>query len=267
MNLVESTLGYNQTMENCKDSAEDSADHQSQLAAESTVSSDLDLEASTTLGARGYFRFSLREVLGMVLIAALGIALGNNSIKLAEQDRELNIMRKAFGYLAPSGDNQVAASRGLSDQPLTYQMRVRLPEPLPEGLEYKVVYSSLWEKGNTSPTWFGSIPIASGESLVTVRVLDDPRDRKWKIAISVSSSAGTYRMSTGLPPPHEEIFRGSHDVISTGINRDTVIASVGESIRLLDDRWVIQGNGVQLDGSAPRENQVGIYAELTPVKL
>ena len=62
-------------------------------------------------------------------------------------------------------------------------------------------------------------------------------------------------------------FRGSHDVISTGINRDTVIASVGESIRLLDDRWVIQGNGVQLDGSAPRENQVGIYAELTPVKL
>ena len=101
-------------MGNCKDSAEDSADHQAQLAAEPNVSSDLDPEASTSLGARGYFRFSLREVLGMVLIAALVIALGNNSIKLAEQDRELNIMRKAFGYLAPSGDNQVAASRGLS---------------------------------------------------------------------------------------------------------------------------------------------------------
>jgi len=43
--------------------------------------------------------------------------------------------------------------------------------------------------------------------------------------------------------------------------------SMGQSIRLLDDRWVVGDGGVSLDGGAPKNTQVGVYAELQPVQF
>ena len=209
--------------------------------------------------------FSLREMIGLVTIIALAVALWNAMSRMREQERELTVMRQEFGYLAPSEPNELAASRSPSEQPLSYRMRIRLPAQKGEDFPYQVVYSSLWEAGNPDPTWFGGVRVPSGESLVTVQIIDDPRDGRWKLATVVSSQSGTSRMSTVLPAPHEEIFRGSHDVISAAIGRETLISEVGSSVRLLDERWLIDGAGVVLDGSAPKESQVGVYAELQPL--
>jgi len=214
---------------------------------------------------QGRLRFSLREAIGLVTISALAIALWNTSRQLADRESQLKVMRQEFGYLAPSKATEIAATRSPSDQPLSYRVRVRLPDPLPPGMQYQVVYSSLWESGETSPTWFAGVPVSAGESLVTMQVLNDPRDSRWKLAAVVSSSNGTKRMATVLPPPHEAVFRGSHDVISTGIGRETFVAEFGKSIRLLDERWLVDGAGLILDGGMPRETQVGIYAELQPL--
>ncbi len=213
------------------------------------------------------YRFSLREVLGLVTITVLTFGLWNTSRQLLERERELAVMRKEFGYLAPSNAAQVAASRSPSAVPLSYRMRVRLPEGLEKPIEYQLAYSSLWEAEEVEPTWFATIPMPKGESLITIQILSDPRDEKWKISAVVSSPDGTSRAATVLPPPHEQIFRGSHDVISTGIGRETTLVSMGQSIRLLDDRWVVGDGGVILDGGAPKNTQVGVYAELQPVQF
>jgi hypothetical protein len=68
-----------------------------------------------------------------------------------------------------------------------------------------------------------------------------------------------------LPAEHVDIFRGSHDVISTGIGRETLAADANQSIRLLDERWLVGEKALLLYGDrAPEEDQVGIYAELQP---
>jgi len=216
---------------------------------------------------RAGVKFTLREMIGLVTIIALVAALWNSSRRLRDQERELTVMRKEFGYLAPSEPYELAASRSPSDQPLSYRMRVRLPPQKGTDFPYQIVYSSLWEAGESEPTWFGGVRGPGGESLITVQILDDPRDGKWKLATVVSSSSGTSRMSTVLPPPHEGIFRGSYDVISAGIGRDTLISEFGSSVRLLDERWLIEDAGVVLDGFAPKESQVGVYAELRPLEV
>ena len=61
------------------------------------------------------------------------------------------------------------------------------------------------------------------------------------------------------------MFRESHDALSSGIGRDTQIASAGESIRLLDERWLVGESRMYLYGDrSPEVDLVGIYAELQP---
>ena len=72
-------------------------------------------------------------------------------------------------------------------------------------------------------------------------------------------------MSTVLPPEQVQIFRGSHDVLSTGVGRETQSAVATEAIRLLDERWLVGEGGLLLYGDrAPENDQIGIYAELQP---
>ena len=249
-------MSEHQTKESCPEFSEDH-DH--------GRSGERDLGINVRSRPNSVLRFSLRESLGLMTIAILAIGLWLTSSKLRDREEELRVMRQEFGYLAPSRADQIASSRSPSDQPLTYKMRVRLPRDLPAGISYQLVYSSIWESGRAAPTWFGAVPMPQGESLVTLQILNDPRDSKWKIAAVVSSTEGTSRIATGLPPPHEAIFRGSHDVISTGLGRETLLMAIGESIRLLDERWVVGSQGVMLDGGPPRENLVGVFAQLEPV--
>jgi hypothetical protein len=72
-------------------------------------------------------------------------------------------------------------------------------------------------------------------------------------------------MATVLPPDHVGVFRGSHEVISQGITRETRVVPSNETIRLLEERWLVGETALLLYGDrAPDEDQIGIYAELQP---
>ena len=208
------------------------------------------------------YRLSLREFIGLVTIAMLVVGLAVTAIRLQRSELELARMRREVGYLGETNPGQIAAARAPSDVPLTYRVRVRVPE---NSTGYRVAYSSLWPRSSTAPQWFGAVPVPPGESLITVRIQEDPRDKRWKIATVVGSSRGNQRMSTVLPMDHVEAFRGSHDVISTGVGRETLALASSQKIRLLDERWLVGEGSLLLYGDrAPENDQIGIYAELQP---
>lgn len=212
--------------------------------------------------SRRWFRLSLREYLGLVTLVILVVALIATNRRLRRSERELSLLRAEFGYLKPTEEGQIAAARAPSDQPLTYRLRVRVPS---DATQYRVAYSSLWPRKSTRPQWYGAVPVQPGESIITVRILEDPRDRRWKISTLVGTASGTKRMATTLPEEHIAIFRGSHEVISTGIGRETAAVDATASIRLLDERWLVGEGSLLLYGDRPPDrDQIGVYAELQP---
>jgi hypothetical protein len=211
---------------------------------------------------RRWHRLSLREYLGVVTIAMLLIGLLTTAIRLHSSQAEVARLRAETGYLRDTEPGQIAAARAPSDQPLTYRIRVRVP---PGTSRFRVAYSSLWPKESARPQWYGAVPVSVGESLITVRIQEDPRDSRWKISTIVATPLGTRRMATVLPPDHVDIFRSSHEVVSTGIGRETFAAGSSESIRLLDERWLVGEGSLLLYGDrAPSRDQIGVYVELQP---
>ena len=219
-------------------------------------------ESKAAESASGRWRISLREYMGLVTIVILSIGLVFSIQRLRSSQIEVTQLREETGYLQKMEPGQVAAARAPSDQPLTYRVRVRVPAG---PTKFRVAYSSVWPRDEAAPQWYGAVPLPEGESVVTIRILEDPRDKRWKIASLVSSLEGNQRMATVLPPPHVTIFRGSHDVLSTGVGRETQAVQPTDSIRILDERWLVGEGGLLLYGDrAPRTDQVGIYAELQP---
>lgn len=211
---------------------------------------------------RGRWSISLREYMGLVTLVILSIGLVFSIRRLRHLELEVTKLRAETGYLQETEPGQIAAAKAPSDQPLTYRVRVRVPAG---PAKFRVAYSSVWPSKATGPQWYGAVPLPAGESLVTIRILEDPRDKKWKIASLVSNAEGNQRMATVLPPPHVSIFRGSHDVLSTGVGRETLAVRETDSIRLLDERWLVGEGGLLLYGDrAPKTDQIGIYAELQP---
>lgn len=207
-------------------------------------------------------RISLREYLGLVTIGMLGIGLLLTSQRLRRSETELVRMRKEFGYLSNTLPGQIAAARAPNDQPLSYRLRVRVPS---DAEAYRVAYSSHWPRHGSGPQWYGAVPVPAGESIITVQILEDPRDHRWKISTMVAATTGTRRMATVLPPEHAEVFRGSYDVVSKGVGRETCAAANNQAIRLLDERWLVGETALLLYGDrAPEEDQIGVYAELQP---
>lgn len=206
-------------------------------------------------------RISLRSFFAFTTIAMILIGLVSALVRLRKAESELAKLRSEIGFLAPSEDWQIAASRAPSDEPLTYRVRVRVPaEP-----SYRVCYSTLWPQNSASPQWFAAVDLPPGESVITVRVQADPRDSRWKISAVARSPWGTKRVATTLPEDQIPIFRSSNDVIRTGIGRETVLTEKNESIRLLDERWLLGGAGVLMYGNKPPSaDQIGIFAELQP---
>ncbi|MFG0263014.1 MAG: hypothetical protein ACF788_11535 [Novipirellula sp. JB048] len=206
-------------------------------------------------------QWSLREFLGLVTIGMLSVALVVSLARVRRAETELARLRYEHGYLAPSGSDEIAASRAPSDQPLTYRARVRVPE----GPRYRVCYSTWWPKDSSAPEWFAAVDLPPGESVVTVKLGSDPRVSRWKIITTVQSERGTKRLATVLPEEHVAIFRGTHDALRSGIGSGTVRKGVSSSIRLIDDRWLVGEAEVSLYGDIPSsENQVGVFAELQP---
>ena len=203
----------------------------------------------------------MRHDIVAVTIAMLVVGLIATAMRLRRADTELARLHDQHGYLSETDPGQIAAARAPSDQPLTYRIRLRVPAKL----KYRVTYSSMLPKDSVDPDWYGAIPVPQGESTLTVRIYQDPRDHQWRILASIAGEQGTRRMATVLPEDQTEIFRGSHDVVATGIGNETLAAGADDAIRLLDERWLVGEGGLLLYGDRPPQgDQIGVYAELQP---
>jgi hypothetical protein len=207
------------------------------------------------------------EFLGLATLLMLATGLIISRWQLREANRELKAakllserLQSEVGYLSDTPAGQIAASRIPNQDQLTYRFRVRVPTS-----KFRVAYSTLWRKQSGGPTWFSAVAVPQGDSILTIRILEDERDQRWKIAAIVETPRETKRMATSLPADQVEIFRGSHQVIRAGIGRETTSVLPGQSIRLLDERWLVGEGGLLLYGDrTPEQDQVGIYAELQP---
>jgi len=198
----------------------------------------------------------------LVLIAVLGFAISyvKNFYRMRAAESELARLHDEVGYLQPSGPGEIAAVRTASEEPLTWQTRVRIPK----GTPYRVAYSALWPASTRSPSWFAAQPIPVGESVITVRVLKDPRDDRWKISTIVRHADGVARIGTTLPEEISEVFRGSYDVMSSGVGRQTTRRPAGETLRILDERYFAGASLLLYGDRGPEEDLVGVFAELQP---
>ncbi|MEO9592785.1 hypothetical protein [Rhodopirellula bahusiensis] len=209
-------------------------------------------------------RFSLRQLL--LAITMIALVLGNvvSILRLRKAESALASLRAESGYLSPTASDLVAAIRAPSEQPLTYVFRVRVPES--PGVDHRLAYSTWLPEGKTQPDWYAMIAVRPGESLVTIRIAEDPRDERWKISTLVRDSGGVRRMGTTLPEAHTAIFRTSHDVISTGVADSMVTLPSDQPLRILDDRWLVGTESLLLSGDKPaNSDQIGVYAELQSV--
>ena len=207
------------------------------------------------------WRYSLRSLLMFFTIVALLAAWIVTTMQLRNAEAELSTLRLETGYLDSSDSRQIAAVRVPSDQPLTYRLRVRVPD----SSSYRVAYSTHWPRGRHSPDWYSAMVVPPGESILIVQIQEDSRDGQWKITTIVRSSVGTKRMATVLPENHVRAFRESHDVISTGIGQQTEFVEPDERMRVLDERWLVGEGGLLLYGNRePEEDILGVFAELQP---
>ena len=205
-------------------------------------------------------RLTIRQLLWWIAVVGLALSYLNNFRRMRTAEAELALLRSEVGHLQAGDADELAAVRIAATEPLQWQTRVRVPK----GQPYRVAYSALWREATGAPQWYSAQTVPPGESVVTVRVLKDPRDDRWKMHLIVRHAHGVSRSSTALPEEIAEVFRGSHDVISTGVGRQTATRPAGQSLRLLDDRY-FAGQSLMLYGDrAPKEDVVGVYAELQP---
>ncbi len=135
-------------------------------------------------------------------------------------ESELQRLRNEVGYLEPVATDHIAAIRIPSTTQLEWKARVSVPE----SQAYRLVYSAIWREATFKPDWFSAQALPAGESTVTIQVIKDLRDDRWKLAIMVHHSGGVARMATALPDEISNVFRGSHDVISGGVGREPLTA-------------------------------------------
>lgn len=203
-------------------------------------------------------QISIRGMLIFVALVGFVISYAINFSRMRAAESELARLRDEVGFLQPSNASEIAAVRVLADEPLTWQSRVRIPD----GQSYRLAYSALWTASKQSPEWFAAHPMRPGESTIIVRVLKDARDDRWKMSTIIRHADGVSRIATALPDEISSVFRGSHDVISAGVGRQTVTRPSGESLRIIDERF-FAGNSMLLYGDrGPSEDMVGVFVEL-----
>ncbi len=218
-------------------------------------------------------RYSLRHL--VLLTTVIGLAAGNivSLSRLRTARQELDRLRRQTGYLSPQPADVAAAVRVPVDEPLTYRFRIRVPRPAnrwatdSRGPEYRLMYSTVIAKDESTPRWYGALAVMPGESVVTVRVAADPRDDRWKVSLVVRGEEQTRRIGTALPDDQVRVFRTSHDVITMGIGNQTVPMPSAGRLRLLDDRWLAGEGGALLYGTRPvSSDQTGIYVQLESLR-
>lgn len=203
-------------------------------------------------------QISIRGLLVLVALVGFAISYVINFSRMRSAESELGKLRDEVGFLQPSDIGEVAAVRVLADEPLTWQTRVRIPD----GQSYRMAYSAIWVASTQSPEWFAAQPMRSGESTIIVRVLKDPRDDRWKMSTIIRHADGVSRIATALPDEISSVFRGSHDVISTGVGRQTVTRPGGDSLRIIDQRFYAGDSMLLYGDRGPSEDLIGVFVEL-----
>jgi len=203
-------------------------------------------------------QISIRGLLVLVALVGFAISYVINFSRMRSAESELATLRDEVGFLKPSDIGEVAAVRVLADEPLTWQTRVRIPD----GQSYRMAYSAIWAASTQSPEWFAAQPMRSGESTIIVRVLKDPRDDRWKMSTIIRHADGVSRIATALPDEISSVFRGSHDVISTGVGRQTVTRPAGDSLRIIDQRFYAGDSMLLYGDRGPSEDLIGVFVEL-----
>jgi len=203
---------------------------------------------------------SLRTLL--LAVAAVGFALSyaNHWVRMRAAEFELSRLRDEVGYLQATDGNEIAAVRVVTEEPLTWQVRVRVPA----GVPYRLAYSALWPESTQRPDWFAAQRVPAGESSIMVRVSKDPRDEQWKMSTIVRHADNVARIGTTLPEKITAVLRGRYDVMSTGVGRQTVTRPVGQSLRILDERYFAGSSMLLYGDRGPQEDLVGIFVELQP---
>jgi len=205
-------------------------------------------------------QISLRMLMIITLVCGLSVAYAMNFRRMRTAEAALQQLRTEIGYLEPSRDDEVAAVRVVVDEPLVWQARVRVPAKP----RYRVAYSAVWRESTSKPDWFAAQPLPEGESVVTIRVMKDPRDDQWRISTIVRHLGGTGRIGTVLPDDVSAVFRGSHDVVSGGVGKQTVLRPSSESLRLFDERYFSGASLLLYGDRAPEADVIGVFAELQP---
>lgn len=207
------------------------------------------------------WRFSTRTLLTASTIIALLLANAVNLRRLMQAEQQLAVLRDEVGYLGDQPIDQIAAVRLPTDEPLYWKVRVRVPE----STRYRLVYSAVWPAKAAEPAWFSALALPAGESVVVVRLAPDPRDGRWKISTLARHRSGSRRMASTLNETLTAVFRGSYEVIRTGIGSQPMTCKPGQSLRLIDDRWLVDDEMRLLYGAtAPPQDLPGVYLELQP---
>lgn len=206
-------------------------------------------------------RFSLKVLLLVVTLAAS--ILGNvfSTVRLRGVTAERDRLRREVGFLEPSGPGEIAAVRVPFDEPLAWKFLVRVPE----GVKYRLAYSSYWPAELAQPQWIGAQALQSGECTVLARVLSDLRDDRWKLTVVVRNESATLRGSVVLDERQTQLFRSSNDTLQFGIGRETQSVACDQRLRILDQRWIGGEGGLLLYGARPPEDPIdGIFLEIQP---
>ncbi len=206
------------------------------------------------------FQLSIRTCLLLTLLVGLALGYAITFKRMRRAESELQRLRNEVGYLEPVATDHIAAIRIPSTTQLEWKARVSVPE----AQAYRLVYSAIWREATFKPDWFSAQALPAGESTVTIQVIKDLRDDRWKLAIMVHHSGGVARMATALPDEISNVFRGSHDVISGGVGGEPLTAPAGETIHLFDERY-FSGEQLLLYGDrAPPSDLIGVFVDLQP---
>lgn len=204
-------------------------------------------------------RFSLRSGLLLMAFATLVLSHLWTSAQLRETRTQLLQLRSEAGYLNLEDDDDVIAVRVPTDQVLTWRYRVHIPDDA----QGRLSYSTYWPANEAEPAWYGVQTLESGESVVTVRIAEDPRDKTWKIGTIIRCGENTLRMASSLPEEHAQLFRQSHTTFSGGVGYEQWSGPPDQPVMLVDDRWPDAAGGSLLyGGTAPESALRGVFVKL-----
>ncbi len=207
-------------------------------------------------------QWTLSKVLWAILV--FGLVLSNywTAIRLQKAEGELRKLYAEVGHLDIQDHTKVAASRIPDDTPLLWQFRVYVPQ----NEKCRVAYSTRWFADASRPDWYSFIAVPAGESVVTTRIGSDERDGAWKISTSVRQNTNVSRSTTVLPDDQVTIFKQHRHAISSGqVGAETVQTNRQETLKLLEDKWILGESAIPLFGERPPVNDiVGVFLELQP---